>query len=296
MKRLLGRSPAVGDGCASRPASYPFLSGDTFRAMCDVIFDETTPGPFKAVSVHPGDVVFCKVDRLVELRDTLVGSRSARDIAKAGATLVVHNGDVLPPPPAYADLLSVFDHVFSVNATSDLVALGVEALPIGIENAHWRGCGARRFFQTPSPSIGDARPASERPISVLASFRVETNSKVRAPLRALVQGKGNVWVEPSDDLQYYFSAVRRSRFVLSPPGNGPDCHRTWEAVYLGAIPVVLSGVLADEVFETLPILVVSDYESFLAMSPREMDEIARSLLTRSSGSAYFPYWESRVWG
>ena len=29
------------------------------------------------------------------------------------------------------------------------------------------------------------------------------------------------------------------RFVLSPPGHGLDCHRTWEAILLGAIPIVV---------------------------------------------------------
>jgi hypothetical protein len=32
--------------------------------------------------------------------------------------------------------------------------------------------------------------------------------------------------------------ILRSKYVLSPPGNGPDCHRTWEALYLGSTPVV----------------------------------------------------------
>jgi hypothetical protein len=27
-------------------------------------------------------------------------------------------------------------------------------------------------------------------------------------------------------------------YVLSPPGNGIDCHRTWEALFLGSIPIV----------------------------------------------------------
>ena len=37
----------------------------------------------------------------------------------------------------------------------------------------------------------------------------------------------------------YRKLVLRSKYVLSPPGNGPDCHRTWEALYLGATPIVL---------------------------------------------------------
>ena len=32
-------------------------------------------------------------------------------------------------------------------------------------------------------------------------------------------------------------------FVMSLPGNGVDCHRTWEALYLGAIVIVLPNAL-----------------------------------------------------
>jgi hypothetical protein len=30
-------------------------------------------------------------------------------------------------------------------------------------------------------------------------------------------------------------------FVASPYGGGPDCHRTWEALILGCIPIVKSS-------------------------------------------------------
>ena len=42
------------------------------------------------------------------------------------------------------------------------------------------------------------------------------------------------------DLHAYRQLLLRSKYVLSPPGNGPDCHRTWESIYLGAIPIVLA--------------------------------------------------------
>jgi len=48
-------------------------------------------------------------------------------------------------------------------------------------------------------------------------------------------------------------------FVLSPFGNGMDCHRTWEALLCGCIPIVRSSVF-DELFEGLPVLIVDKWE------------------------------------
>lgn len=47
-------------------------------------------------------------------------------------------------------------------------------------------------------------------------------------------------------------------FVVSPYGGGPDCHRTWEALMLGCIPVVKSSNL-DPLFEDLPVLLVRQW-------------------------------------
>jgi len=48
-------------------------------------------------------------------------------------------------------------------------------------------------------------------------------------------------------------------FVLSPFGNGLDCHRTWEALLCGCIPIVRSTVFY-ELFEGLPVLIVENWE------------------------------------
>jgi hypothetical protein len=47
-------------------------------------------------------------------------------------------------------------------------------------------------------------------------------------------------------------------FVLSPFGNGMDCHRTWEALLCGCIPIVRSSVF-NELFEGLPVLIVEKW-------------------------------------
>ena len=45
------------------------------------------------------------------------------------------------------------------------------------------------------------------------------------------------------------------KFVASPPGNGLDCIRTWEALYQGVIPIVKRSPL-DPLFNRLPVLIV----------------------------------------
>ena len=47
-------------------------------------------------------------------------------------------------------------------------------------------------------------------------------------------------------------------FVLSPRGGGYDCHRTWEALLLGCIPIVKTSGL-DPLYEGLPVLILKDW-------------------------------------
>jgi len=47
-------------------------------------------------------------------------------------------------------------------------------------------------------------------------------------------------------------------FVVSPHGNGLDCHRTWEALALGCIAIVKKSAL-DLLYDELPVLIVNDW-------------------------------------
>lgn len=47
-------------------------------------------------------------------------------------------------------------------------------------------------------------------------------------------------------------------FVISPPGEGLDCHRTWEALCLGCIPIVRKNGISP-IYEGLPVLEVEKW-------------------------------------
>lgn len=71
----------------------------------------------------------------------------------------------------------------------------------------------------------------------------------------------------------FWQEIAQHKFTLSPPGKGIDCFRTWEAILLGSIPIVISSPL-NELYKDLPILVINDWheitEEFLC---RKYEEI-----------------------
>lgn len=48
-------------------------------------------------------------------------------------------------------------------------------------------------------------------------------------------------------------------FVASPYGGGPDCHRTWEALILGCIPIIKKEKFINGLFDDLPVLLVNKW-------------------------------------
>ena len=71
------------------------------------------------------------------------------------------------------------------------------------------------------------------------------------------------WISASrDDIWRNYLSYR---FVLSPPGNGYECHRTYEALILGAIPIMklhpnqAMRPVIEKLYTDLPVIFVEDY-------------------------------------
>jgi len=84
------------------------------------------------------------------------------------------------------------------------------------------------------------------------------------------------------------------QFVISPQGGGVDCHRTWEAMSLGCIPIVKTSFL-DSMFKDLPVLIV---KSWASVTP---DLLAGCVAAyRTKGAAEVPpklllsYWVQKI--
>jgi hypothetical protein len=65
----------------------------------------------------------------------------------------------------------------------------------------------------------------------------------------------------SDTFEGYLRQISKSYFCISPKGNGIDCHRTWESLYLQCIPIVTKSQVAEE-HKDMPIIVLDDWSEF----------------------------------
>lgn len=74
-------------------------------------------------------------------------------------------------------------------------------------------------------------------------------------------------LEHNSNVEFQTTKVRRIElwrektrfaFVVSPHGNGLDCHRTWESLVLGNIVIVKRSSL-DPLYEGLPVVIVNDW-------------------------------------
>ena len=68
--------------------------------------------------------------------------------------------------------------------------------------------------------------------------------------------EGKIKIDVSNPKCY--DVMKEYKFILSPPGAGEDTHRTWEALYVGCIPIVRSSNL-NELYTDLPVLIVEDW-------------------------------------
>ena len=88
------------------------------------------------------------------------------------------------------------------------------------------------------------QPSEPRLNRVLVDFSASSNSEVRKGF--IAANTNNTFIDvltsrvPQHEL---WKMYRRYRWVVSLPGNGLDCHRTWEAGYMGANVLVQKDVL-----------------------------------------------------
>jgi hypothetical protein len=235
---------------ATGRSSYPFISGDTYASLCDYQFNQDlslVDLKKNAESIKLFLPAYLK-DRFIS---ELIVDKSdfSRDI------LVIHNYDNIPTETEMKAFSKRFERVYSVNWLGDQTI--ATPIPIGLENwSHLRNGVPKDFLRLIEQGL---LPTSKRSIRILSSFSIETNSKERSRAIEFSKSNSQVFQMPAfTSPKKYRELVSNSAFVLSPPGNGVDCHRTWEAIYLGAIPIVLSKYWPFHHLD-LPVLVVEDW-------------------------------------
>jgi hypothetical protein len=107
--------------------------------------------------------------------------------------------------------------------------------------------------------IKESKPFYERNPKIYVNFTV--NSDRFGQRQLALDTISNELLEIKTDFiprSETWKNMSKYTFVLSPTGIGLDCHRTWEALVLGCIPIVCVKEFKT-LFNDLPVLIVNDW-------------------------------------
>ena len=246
----------------NRSSSYPFLCPDTYLDYCNqAILSESDLNNFIQESSPEKEIdsVYI-IGELVEKLILNLESLKKIRIKK----LIIMESDTEQNVAKLQTLLSICDDIFSNNLVG--IEKRITPLPLGLERRAYRSAGILNHF-TKDFSIDP----NYREINFLVAWNDATNPKRSEYRNQFNSSKNGLVINARIHPNTIHQLMRKTLFVPSPAGNGLDCHRTWEAMYLGAIPVVLKSEFCGD--SSWPVLVVDDWDEIIKMTRKELEEL-----------------------
>ena len=242
------------------------ICGTYFKHQCRTrisdYIDERTPAfDFKEVEEGYENYVFCKPEFLQLLYDSKL-------LEDGPFTLVTHNSDINFSQEYVEAVLELFpeiDHWYTQNLLWKHPK--VSPIPIGIANPKWSHGNQDRFKKI-------MKEHTEKDNLYYANFNISTNPPERIycykqlAIEPPTDYPNAVSIKDHDEFvnnsqEDYLRKISKSFFTVSPDGNGKDCHKTWEALYMKSIPIVKRWYGAER-FKKLgiPMLIIDDWSEF----------------------------------
>lgn len=277
-----------------RPSSAPFLSGDTFRKLSDIVADSDVS--FEnlkktAENLAPASVIFVQSNYLSKFQSEIL------PLIKTDFVLISHNSDT----NIDGKFVQIADSPFLLkwfaqNCTDEILTVSskIVPLPIGLENQRFHNAGNIKSFKKLQKK--NSKTNCKQP-KVLFALNFSTNPDARFECyRAFWKKPITKELNTFISTQGYRKIASKCMFIASPVGNGLDCHRTWEAMYLGAVPVLKLNKM-NESFANLglPLICVKDWNEFSSKTEEELKEIYKATISSANNSAlWLDFWQNQI--
>ena len=255
-------------------------------------------------SIRDGDLVWVRVNSLPHFLEHVLPRIDAR------FALITGDGDwAIPSDFAGARDIIASDKVlcwFAQNFDGTDDSGKLSPLPIGVDFhtvangrkwKHWQATPEQQEAEL--ERLRATMPANrDRLMRAHADFHLNKGTKPgsRDSACSILRANPNVDFQ---DRKVSRSALWRNKtryaFVISPHGHGLDCHRTWESLALGNIPIVRRSPL-DALYDGLPVVIVDEWDEISATTLREWHEEHHESFDRAEVQERLTnsYWIARV--
>ncbi len=265
-----------------RPSSEPFISGDSFRKIANLVWEKSS-SHFEIENVKSGSIIFCESDLVLELQAQILNRLNVP------ITLLLGNSDQ-NHDNSYSFLKNNSNvvKIFAQNMITEIDSF--TPLPIGLENVWHANHGDISAYSKLMKLKCERKPR------IMWAFAIHTNATVRSEAALELSGVSVADNFGSISSQEHRQLLVSYSFVASPPGNGLDTHRTWEAMYLGCVPIVLRSYMTDY-YENLglPIWIVNSYSELSSLDEHYLAKKYEEFKFRFVNKALqFDYWEKII--
>ena len=220
------------------------ITGNAFKSICDDFLDEEKH--FIDILKKP-KTIFLKTDWIE------IFKRKVLPLIDYNFVLVTHNAD-RPAISGNIDLLEDNRLIKWFGMNIDTRHPKLQAIPIGIANEKWPHGDKDILLKIINEN-------NKKENFVYCNFDITTNFNKRNDTMLLIKRNARAYID-FDHTKLPFEEYTRKlstyKYVISPPGNSIDCHRIWESIYLGVIPIVEEHP-ALEYYKDLPILFVKSF-------------------------------------
>ena len=222
------------------------VNGENLKKAADIVIDM---GDVMDLSqLRDGSVIWAKTECIDELFDKLRDDNGKYTLITHCADHAIHK-DVFMKKPAcitkwYAQNVD-YKH-------PDLIPV-----PIGFENHNGRYIGGYTDFNVVNDEAFDFEQKDKLIKKIYCNVR-DTHFN-RKNIREVLINSGKAVVDSCNTYTEYVKKIKEFLFIASPRGNGIDCHRTWEALYFGSIPMVERHFMYDSY--NLPIIQVDNWNN-----------------------------------
>jgi hypothetical protein len=250
------------------------IRGDNFKKLADhklLEFDELT---FNPDDIKDGDIVFSTSTTLNKWKDVVLQHKDL--------VIITHNSDgplISGKAKEWHDLnIDDFDGCFKYWFAENCCVNrdNVFPIPIGFMNEPIN----KITYKSRLMNLSDL---SITPTKLMyANFKIKNNVEERQKCLDICELITDVDVQiPHIDLPSYFNEIQSHKYIISPPGHGLDCYRTWETMFFGRVPILIRSPL-DAIYKDMPVLIIDDwrelddlplddmYEDILSKTNREM--------------------------
>ena len=265
-----------------RPSSYPFLTGDSLRNLCDHVFDETQS--FKPLEVKENDIVFLKTDLKEIYFDHYHQSIKSKYI------LVTHNSDISIEKEDLSFLDDKIKHWFAAKLNV-LASNKLTALPYGLENRRWLKNGLVKNFKS---ELSKNINKNER---ILCSFNPNTNLMERAPLVDIARNKQEIIdIRNFSKNKTYIKELSNYSFNLCPEGNNFESHRIWESLIFKTTPIVINNIVNQNFYNMgIPLIMLDNWNDLSNLDINDLKRINEENLEKNYEIfVNLNFWKSQI--